>query len=106
MRNPSSVVPFFIPCLRLWCYPTRRHHPRQIRCRVCITPLFRTSLVEIFSLIPRVGCIIRLFLCRVMVWVRDGVATIPLLLSFALVHRISGSSNFTPSTEVRGGFIC
>ena len=21
-------------------FPTRRHHPRQIRCRVCITPLF------------------------------------------------------------------
>src|SRR3954469_6134807 len=41
-----------------------------------------------------------------MVWVRDGLITIRLLLSFALVHRISGSSSFTPSTEVRGGFIC
>ena len=35
-----------------------------------------------------------------MVWVRDGLITIRLLLSFALVHRISGSSNFTPSTEL------
>ena len=67
---------------------------------------FRTSLVEIFSLIPRVGCITRLFVCRVMVWVRDGLITIRLLLSFALVHRISGSSDFTPSAEARGGFIC
>jgi hypothetical protein len=47
---------------------------------------FRTSLVDIFSLIPRVGCIIRLFVCRVMVWVRDGLITIRLLLSFAFVH--------------------
>ena len=38
-----------------------------------------------------------------MVWVRDGLITIRLLLSFALVHRISGSSSFTPSTEARGG---
>src|SRR3954469_17405059 len=38
--NPSTVLPFFIPCLCLPVFPAQRHHLRQIRCRVCITPLF------------------------------------------------------------------
>src|SRR3954469_13009737 len=38
--NPSTGLPFFVPCLCFPVFPTRRHHLRQIRCRVCITPLF------------------------------------------------------------------
>src|SRR3954471_23406265 len=45
---------------------------------------FRTSLVEIYNLNSESWLHNFLLMCRVMLWVRDGLITIRLLLSFAL----------------------